>query len=201
MSLSHTVGLFTHPDQEWQSIREESESTGKLYLSHVLLLALIPAAAAWYGSTQIGWQIGGDGQVTRLTSTSALQLTSLFYVAMLAGIYIIGKFIDFFAATYQPGESTPRGITLAAYTATPVFLLGVIAAYPNIWVNMAAGLAAIAWSVYLLYEGLPILMKIPKERGFMFATSVLTVGLVMFVALLAATVVIWSVGVGPVYTS
>lgn len=201
MSLSHTVGLFTHPDREWESIRNETESTGKLYLSHVLLLALIPAVAAYFGSTQVGWQIGGEGQVTRLTSTSALQLTALFYLAMLAGIYIIGKFIDFFAATYGVGERSPRGITLAAYTATPVFLLGIIAVYPNIWVNMLAGLTAIGYSVYLLYQGLPILMKIPKERGFMFATSVVTVGLVMFVALLAATVVIWSVGIGPVYVS
>ena len=121
------------------------------------------------------------------------------YAAMLAGIFILGKFIDFFAATYEVGDTTPRGITLAAYTATPMFLIGVIAVYPNIWVNMLAGLVAITYAVYLLYEGLPILMKIPEDRGFMFATSVLTVGLVMFVSLLAMTVVIWSLGVGPAY--
>ncbi|SFR74791.1 Protein of unknown function [Marinobacter daqiaonensis] len=199
MSLSHTVGLFTHPDEEWESIRNESESVTKLYFGHILLLALIPAVAGFYGTTQVGWQIGGDGQVIRLTTSSALQLSVLFYAAMLAGIFIIGKFIDFFAATYDVKDTTPRGVTLAAYTATPIFLLGVIAVYPNIWVNMLVGLVAIAYAVYLLYEGLPILMKIPEERGFMFASSVLTVGLVMFVALLAITVVIWSMGVGPVY--
>lgn len=200
MSLTHTLGLLTHPDREWEAIRNEPESIGKLYLGHVLLLALIPALAAFYGSTQVGWQIG-DGQVIRLTSTSALQLSVLFYGAMLAGIYIIGRFIDFFAATYEVKDSTPRGITLAAYTATPVFLLGVIAVYPNIWINMIVGLVAVAYAVYLLYEGLPILMKIPEDRGFMFASAVLTVGLVMFVGLLAITVVIWSVGIGPVYVS
>lgn len=200
MSLTHTLGLLTHPDREWESIRNESESVGKLYLGHVLLLALIPALAAFYGSTQVGWQIG-DGQVTRLTTTSAMQLSVLFYGAMLAGIYIIGRFIDFFAATYEVKDATPRGITLAAYTATPVFLLGITAVYPNIWVNMIVGLVAVAYSVYLLYEGLPILMKIPEDRGFMFASAVLTVGLVMFVGLLAITVVIWSVGIGPVYIS
>ncbi|MBD3658168.1 MULTISPECIES: Yip1 family protein [Marinobacter] len=200
MSLTHTLGLLTHPDREWEAIRNESESVGKLYFGHVLILALIPAAAAFYGSTQVGWQIG-DGQVIRLTAASALQLSALFYAAMLAGIYIIGRFIDFFAATYEVRERTPRGVTLAAYTATPVFLLGVIAVYPNIWVNMLVGLAAIAYAVYLLYEGLPILMKIPEDRGFMFASSVLTVGLVMFVGLLAISVVIWSMGIGPVYVS
>lgn len=200
MSLGHTLGLLAHPDQEWEAIRKESESVSRLYFGHILLLALIPAAAGYYGSTQVGWQIG-DGQIIRLTAGSALQLCVLFYGAILAGVYILGRFIDFFAATYEVKEKQPHGVTLAAYTATPVFLLGVIAAYPNIWVNMAVGLVAIAYAVYLLYEGLPILMKIPEDRGFMFASSVLTVGLVMFVALLAASVVIWGLGVGPVYVS
>ncbi|MFP3979410.1 MULTISPECIES: Yip1 family protein [Marinobacter] len=200
MSLSNTFGLLTHPDQQWKAIRNDSESISQLYLGHVLLLALIPALAGFFGTTQVGWQIG-DGQVTRLSVNSALSLSVLFYAAMLAGIFILGKFIDFFAATYDAVDRVPRGVAMAAYTATPMFLIGVIAAYPNIWVNMLAGLVAIAYAVYLLYEGLPILMKIPEDRGFMFATAVLTVGLVMFVALLAISVVIWSVGIGPVYVS
>lgn len=200
MSLSHTFGLLTNPDREWEAIRKESESVTRLYTGHVLILALIPALAGFFGTTQVGWQIG-DGPITRLSTSSALSLSVLFYAAMLAGIFILGKFIDFFAATYNAEDRIPRGITMAAYTATPMFLIGVIAAYPNIWVNMIAGLIAIAYAVYLLYEGLPILMKIPAERGFMFSTAVLTVGLVMFVGLLAISVVIWSMGIGPVYVS
>lgn len=200
MSLMHTLGILTHPDREWETIREEHESTSKLYLSHVILLALIPAAAAFYGTTVVGWQIG-DGDTVRLSQNSAAQLCILFYAAMLSGIYLIGKFIDFFSMTYGVENAEPRGIVLAAYTATPLFLTGIIAVYPVLWVNMLAGIIAVCWSVYLLYEGLPILMKIPEERGFMFATSVLTVGLVMLVGLLAISVVIWSIGIGPEYIS
>lgn len=200
MSLLHTVGILTHPDREWRSIREEGESTTKLYLTHVVLLALIPAAAAFYGTTQVGWRIG-DGELIRLSENSAAQLCILFYAAMLSGIYIIGKFIDFFGATYGTESAGHQGIALAAYTATPLFLIGAIAMYPVLWVNMLAGVLAVCWSVYLLYEGLPILLKIPEERGFMFATSVLTVGLVMLVGLFAISVIVWSVGVGPEYVS
>lgn len=200
MSLGHTVGLLTHPDREWQEIRDQSESIPKLYLGHVLLLALVPVAAAFYGTTQVGWRIG-DGEVIRLTTASALPLCALFYAAIVAGIYILGKFIDFFASTYGVSDSDPKGVTLAAYTATPMMLAGLVAIYPVLWLNVLVGLAALSYSIYLLYEGLPILMKIPADRGFMFASSVLTVGLVMLVALFAITVVIWSMGVGPVYTS
>ncbi|MDX1451333.1 MAG: Yip1 family protein [Oleiphilaceae bacterium] len=200
MSLLHSFGILTHPDKEWESIREDHESASRLYISHVLLLALIPAISAYYGTTQVGWQIG-DGQIVKLTEASAAQLCILFYVAMLCGIYLIGRFIDFFSMTYGVDGSEHNGVVLAAYTATPLFLIGIIAIYPVVWVNMIAGVVAICWSVYLLYEGLPILMKIPKEKGFMFASSVLTVGLVMLVGLLAISVVVWSVGIGPVYTS
>lgn len=200
MSLGHTIGLLTNPDKEWQQIRDDSESLPRLYLGHVLLLALIPAVAGYYGTSQVGWQIG-DGQVIKLTSASALPLCILFYAAIVAGIYILGRFIDFFAATYGVSESNPKGVTLAAYTATPLLFAGIIAVYPSVWLNMLAGLIALSYSVYLLYEGLPILMKIPPDRGFMFASSILTVGLVMLVALLAISVVIWSMGVGPVYTN
>lgn len=200
MSLQHTFGILTHPDKEWESIRQEDESTAKLYLSHVLLLALIPAAAAFYGTTQVGWQIG-DGELVKLSQSSASQLCILFYAAMLSGIFLIGKFIDFFAMTYGVSDHEHKGVLLAAYTATPLFLVGIIAVYPMVWVNMLAGVVAVCWSVYLLYEGLPILMRIPEDRGFMFATSVLTVGLVMLVGLFAISVIVWSVGIGPEYVS
>jgi len=200
MSLLHSIGILTHPDREWESIRSDQESTTKLYLGHVLVLALVPALSAYFGTTQVGWQIG-EGEVVKLTQNSAAQLCILFYAAMLCGIFLIGKFIDFFSLTYGADESEHNGVVLAAYTATPLFLVGIIAIYPVLWVNMIAGVVAICWSVYLLFEGLPILMKIPEEQGFMFACSILTVGLVMLVGLLAISVVVWSVGIGPIYTS
>ncbi len=42
------------------------------------------------------------------------------------------------------------------------------------------------------FTGVPIIMKIPEERGFMFCISILTVGVVILVALRSATVFLWS---------
>jgi hypothetical protein len=44
-------------------------------------------------------------------------------------------------------------------------------------------------------------MEVSKEQGFLFSSAVLAVGLVMLVGVLAATIIIWSIGIGPVYTS
>lgn len=199
MILNHVWGIFTHPDDEWETIRSEPNTLGRHYLTHALILATIPAVCAYIGATQVGWSIGSDETVHRLTSESALMLCVLFYGAMITGVVILGKFIDFLSETYQEDDHTPRGVALATYTTTPLFICGLIALYPVLWLDMIIGLIAIAYSVYLLYEGVPILMSIPKDKGFVFASAIVTVGLVMFVALLAITVIVWAVGVGPVY--
>ena len=59
---------------------------------------------------------------------------------------------------------------------------------------------AAAYAVYLLYIGVPIVMRIPEERGFLSASAMVAVGLVGCAALLAATVILWEMSAMPVFT-
>ena len=43
-------------------------------------------------------------------------------------------------------------------------------------------------------------MEIPAERGFLYASAVLAVGLIALVALLAMTALLWGMGLQPVFT-
>ncbi len=200
MILNHVWGIFSHPDDEWLTIRSEPNTIKRHYLNHTLILAAIPAISAYIGSTQVGWKIGSSEKTYLLTSQSALMLCILFFGAMIVGVVVLGKFIDFLSQTFQEEDHTPRGIALATYTTTPLFICGLVALFPILWLDMIIGLIAVAYSVYLLYEGVPILMNIPRDKGFIFASAIVTIGLVMFVGLLAITVIVWSVGIGPVYT-
>ena len=198
--INHVWGLFTHPDEEWQEIRGEDESISHMYLTHVLIQAAIPALSAFIGTTQVGWSIG-DRAPVMLTESSALQMTVLSYLAMLAGVAIMGAFIHWMARTYDANPSIAQCVVFAAYTATPLFIGGLAALYPSIWLAMIVGTAAICYTVYLLYVGMPTFMNIPPEEGFLFSSSVLAVGLVLLVAMIALSVILWGVGIGPVYTN
>ncbi|SEL09051.1 Protein of unknown function [Atopomonas hussainii] len=198
--IHHVWGLFTHPDQEWQDIRGEEESISHMYLTHVLVLAAIPVISAYVGTTQVGWSFG-TGEAVKLTEASALQMTILSYLAMLAGVAVMGAFIHWMSRTYDAKPSMTRCIVFAAYTATPLFFAGLSALYPSLWLGMFVGTAAICYTVYLLYVGIPTFMRIPKDEGFLFSSSVLAVGLVVLVAMIACSVIFWGFGVGPVYTS
>jgi hypothetical protein len=198
MMLTHVLGLLSHPEQEWKTIRKEHCTIGKCYFSHVLLLAAIPPLAGYIGTTQIGWQVASR-EVHKLTPESALGIAILSYLTILVAVFTIGKLIHWMGRTYGARQTLPRCIALAAYTATPLFLAGIMLLYPVLWLNLLIGLPVLAYTVYLLYTGVPIVMGIPAERGFLFSTAVLAVGLVTLVAVLAATVIIWDIGIGPVF--
>ncbi|MBP8185128.1 MAG: YIP1 family protein [Pseudomonas sp.] len=198
--IHHVWGLFTHPDEEWQDIRGDEESISHMYFTHVLLLAAIPAISAYIGTTKVGWSVG-DSAPVMLTHASALQMTIMSYLAMLAGVAVMAAVVHWMARTYDAAPSMAQSVVFSAYTATPLFIGGLAALYPNLWLAMFVGTAAICYTVYLLYVGIPTFMNIPSDEGFLFSSSVLAVGLVVLVSMMALSVILWGIGVGPVYTS
>ncbi|MDK1022862.1 MAG: Yip1 family protein [Gammaproteobacteria bacterium] len=197
--MHHILGLFLNPANEWQKIRKESGGIASHYLKFILIIALLPACAWYFGATRVGWTIGAD-RVVKLTTASALEISLLFYLAMLTGIGILGYMIHWMAHTYEAESSVARGVQIAAYTCVPLFICGGIGFYPILWLDILLGIGAGFYTVYLLYIGVPIVMQIPKERGFLFASAMVAVGLVMVAGMLGATVILWEMGAMPVFT-
>lgn len=200
--LQHTWGILVRPHAEWHAIRSEKSSFIQVFVSHVPILALVPALCAFIGVTQVGWTVA-DGPPVKMTLLSAASLCALTYAALLVCVYAMGEFINWMSKTYGvKGDDETRhyeGTALAVYVSTPVMLAGAAAIYPSLWFVAAIMGVAGAYSLYLVYEGIPILMNIPKDRAFMFATSVVTVALILIVTVMISTVVIWGMGMGPVF--
>ncbi len=200
MVIQHIFGLFIDPKRQWERIRDDHCTIGKCYAVHVLLLAIIPPISGYIGTTQIGWQIGA-GDPIRLTSETALIIAAAYYLVMLVGVFSIGWVIHLMGKIYGTDQPLSQCIVLAAYTATPLFLIGIMEVYPLLWLNMLLGLPALAYTIYLLYTGLPIMMGISEERGFLFSTAVLGVGSIALVALLTITALLWGMGLEPAFTN
>lgn len=202
MLLRHVFGLFTHPDSEWAEIRREHEKPARLYIAYVLALAAIGPVCAYISTAHFGWRIG-EGQLIKLAATSALQLSVLTYIAMLVGVFALGYAVNWMARTYGAREEpdAANGIALAAYSCTPLFLAGFALLYPVPWFNALVFLAAAVYGAYLMYDGLPIVMDIPRERAIMYAGALLTVALVILVSTRVGSVILWNIGFGPVFVS
>ncbi len=197
--MNHIIGILFSPTNEWAKIRDSNKSVVGHFLSYILIIALLPPVAWYFGSTQIGWDIGERN--VRITADSAIQISVLFYLAIVIGTGGLGYMVHWMSETYEAHTSTvDKGIAVAAYTLTPLFVAGAIGFYPLLWIDIIIGCAAAAYTVYLLYIGVPIVMEIPKERGFLFASAMVAVGLVASAALLGATVILWEMGAMPVFT-
>jgi hypothetical protein len=72
--------------------------------------------------------------------------------------------------------------------------------YPLLWLNLVVGLPALAYTAYIFYSGVPVMMSVSEERGFLFASAVLGFALLTLVAMLAITVLLWGAGFAPAFT-
>ncbi len=201
MLINRIWGLFSHPVKEWEQIKNEHKAGSKPYLLYILILAAIPPISGYIGATQTGWRIG-DGNVTKLTVESTIPLCIVAYLAIVAGIYVTGIAIDWMRNTYTDLEEHElSGSALAVYVSTPLLVLSIVGVYPVIWVGLITLVIASSYAAYLLYKGVPIVFQIPKERGVMFASAILTFALVIAIVLIISTVIIWAVGFDPVFTN
>ena len=165
---------------------------------HILGLALIPAICGYYAAAHIGWSIGTT-EPLMLSESSALVMSLVMYSALVVGVIALAYLIHWMAKTFDSTPDFTQSLELAAYTATPLLMVGITALFPVLWFVVMACLGAMSYSVYLLYSGVPIMMNIPEGKGFIYASSVVTCGLVLLVGLLTASVILFGVGLGPEY--
>ncbi|WP_432471112.1 Yip1 family protein [Amphritea sp. HPY] len=190
MFIQHMWGVLYDPKHEWQDIRKEHYSMMHCFLSQISILAAIPALALFIGTTQIGWSVAG-GEFVKLTMGSAFMAAVAFYAAMWVAVGFIAYVIHWMEKTYGGNVTIDECMVLTTFTATPMFLAGIVGLYPVLWLNVIVGLAAVCYTVYLLFTGVPEIMQIPEDRAFFFSASILTVGLCVLVGLLAVTVIMW----------
>lgn len=196
---SNVLAMIFTPHKQWQTIANNPPSSILSPLIYTLILALIPALSWYFGTTRVGWDVGTSENI-RLTTDSAKIIITLFYIAMIVCICIIGYLIHWMAVTYGSDSSIAKGILVATSAASPLFLSGLCGLFPQFFIVLFLGLITISYSVYLLYIGIPIVMNIPKERGFLFSSAILGVCLVIFIALMASSVILWDLGAAPHFT-
>ena len=195
MILNHIWGLYAHPKEEWQTIEKRHESM--MYsLIHILTIALIPAICGYYAAAHIGWTIG-SGEPILLSQSSAMMIAIAMYFALIIGVFALAYLIHWMAITFDSKPSFTQSLELAAYASTPVLMVGITVLYPVLWFVAVAGIVGICYSIYLLYSGVPIMMNIPEDKGFIYSSSVVTCGLILIVVILAATAMFWTMGFAP----
>lgn len=196
MILNHLWGIYAHPKEEWHVIEQRHESVS-FSLSHILIVALIPAIMAYYSAVHLGWSIGVGDRVF-LEQPDGLMMAVGIYLGLVGGVFGLAYMIHWMSKTFDSEPTYTQALEIASYTATPLFMVAFAAFYPELWFIISVGLVGLSYSVYLLYTGVPIVMNIPEDKGFIYASSVVTVGLVFLVVLMTGSIVLWGWAFNPV---
>jgi hypothetical protein len=160
--LSRAYGLLREPKKEWEQIRAEETTIPNILIGYVAPLAAIPPVCDLIGQTLFNPALAADiGQsIIRAVVT---------WIVSIGLVFFLGVLINVVADNFDADKDELSAQKIAAYSLTPSFLSGVFSLWPPLW---WLSLFALAAMVYLMFRGLPILMRAPEETALGYAATV-----------------------------
>lgn len=175
VNTARIKNLLVAPRSEWPRIAEQKTDTAALYTTHVVPLAAIGPVCSFIGLSILGVGLPMMGHY-RVPLLSGLAHAAVGFVLTLVGVFILGRVISLLAPRFSAQADEAQALKLAAYAATPAWLAGVFQLLPALAI---LGLLAGLYSLYLLYIGLPLLMKAPAERAGTYTLAIIGVAIVI----------------------
>src|SRR6202030_4022819 len=118
----------------------------------------------------------------RTPFVSGLTYAVVTFVFSLLGLYIVSLIINGLAPTFGGARDQRQALKTAAYAFTPAWLAAVFGLLPVL--STLLGLIAVLYGIYLLYLGLPAVMKAPAEKAVGYTVTVvlctILLGIVFF---------------------
>ncbi len=165
--------VLLKPQQTWPVIDAEGGDTASIYKNYLIYLALVPAVAGFVGLSLIG--VGVFGVSMRVPLLSGLANMVVGYVMSLVMVFVLGLIANALAPSFGGTKNPLNALKLVAYGSTAGFLGGIFSLLPSLSI---LGLLAAAYSIYLIYVGVPVMMKSPPEKAVGYTAVLIICGIV-----------------------
>jgi hypothetical protein len=150
---------------------------GSLYAGYIIPLAAIPPIASLIGWSVFGVRLPFVGTI-RVPIGTAIGRCVTQYVLGLIGIYIIMLIVDALAPSFGGTRNQVQALKVTAYSYTAAWIGGIFMLFPALSILT---LIASLYSLYLLYTGLPVLMKSPAEKALGYTVVVVITVIVLWI--------------------
>lgn len=158
--IARVKEILLTPKAAWPVIETEATTTAALYTQYIMILAAIQAVAGFIGMSLFG--VSAMGVTVRVPLVTGLVQMVLGYGLALVMVYVMALIADALAPKFGGQKNTMNALKLIAYSGTAAMVGGVFAIIPALGIlTLIAGL----YSLYLLYLGVPTLMKVPQEKA------------------------------------
>jgi len=173
--VERAKNIVLQPNQEWPVIAGEAADTKSLFVGYAMPLAAIPPIAAWLGLSVIGVSAGILGTY-RAPIVGGLGWAILSYVLGLVSVFVLGLIIDALAPSFGGEKNQLQAMKCAVYAHTPAWLGGIFSLIPALGI---LALIAALYGLYLLYLGLPVLQKAPRDKAVGYTVVVVLCAIVL----------------------
>lgn len=171
--VDRVQAILLKPKDTWPVIAGEGGDVASIYKTYLVYLAAIPAIATFIGFSLVG--AGAFGVSFRVPIVSGLVNMVVGFVLSLAMIYVLSLIANALAPTFKGEKNQLNAFKLVAYGSTAGLVGGVFNLLPSL--SMLGVLAAL-YSIYLLYTGIPVLMKAPEDKALGYTAVLIVCGIV-----------------------
>jgi hypothetical protein len=181
--VARVKSILMSPQTEWTIIEAEPTTPRRLFGGYVVILAAVPAIARFIGNELFGHNFYGI--VYKPPLVTALVSMIITYVLALVTWLLIGLAVNALAPSFDGQTNRTQALKLAAYSGTAGWIAGILHVYPPL--DSLVLLGSI-YGLYLIYLGLPKLMKAPQQKtlGYTVVTIIVAAVLSLFVSVVAS---------------
>lgn len=172
--IERAKNLILTPKTEWAAIDSEPATIGGIYRSYVMILAAIPPVALLLMMLLFVPRIAGFYMIS---TTSIIVGCIVQYLLALLSVYVVALIIDALAPTFNSTRDPLKAFKVAAYYPTPIWLASILLIIPGL--GLIVVLIGAVYALYLLYLGLPMLMKTPQDKAVPYFVVTLVVAIVV----------------------
>jgi len=174
--IERVKDILLKPAQTWPVIDAEPATVGSVYRDWLVIMAAIPAVCGFIGLSLIG--VGGFGFGFRIPIVAGVVQMVFSYVLSLVIAFVMALIVDALAPTFGGTKNRVSALKVVAYGATASYVAGVLSLLPAL---SMLGILAACYSIYLIYLGLPVLMKCPPDKAAGYTAVVVLIGIVAMV--------------------
>jgi Yip1 domain/zinc-ribbon domain len=170
--IERVKNILLTPVTEWPVIEREATTAANIYKGYVAPLAAIGVIAAFIGLSMFG--VGG---LFRIGIGAGLVLAIVKFALAFVSVFVVAWLVDVLAPTFGGQRDSLRALKVTAYSLTPMWVAGIMSLIPALAI---VGLIAALYGLYLLYLGLPVLMRNPQDKSLPYTIVVVLCSVVIF---------------------
>lgn len=174
---SRARGVLFEPRSTFKEVQSEFTKPGAIWGKYILPLAAIGPLTGAVGRLAFGQRIGGTSLTNPVSPTEAATYFAISFALALVSVFALAQIISLLAPGFGGQKNDVQALKVAALASTPAWVAGIFNIHGRF---LIVGMLISLYGLYLLYVGLPAIMKVPKDRSMGYTAVVIIAAVVLF---------------------